>query len=85
LVGARHVQQIEENLAALADDILEDALGEMSRISGKILQHVPDTGNFAAVHFILMGQTYRCGPDKNNGMNKGCLTRNRCVAKLSLP
>ena len=45
LVGARNVDQLSENLAAMEGEIPEDVFERMTAISDGIMEHVPDVGN----------------------------------------
>ena len=45
VVGARHTQQVECNVEALAGDIPPEIFERMTEISDAVIQHIPDTGN----------------------------------------
>ena len=45
LMGARNRQQAVENVAALAGNIPQDALDQLTAISNEVVRHIPDEGN----------------------------------------
>jgi aryl-alcohol dehydrogenase-like predicted oxidoreductase len=45
VVGARHPQQVEDNIAALTGDIPAGIFEQMTEISDAVIQHIPDIGN----------------------------------------
>ena len=45
LLGARSAEQAEQNAAAYAKPVSDDALAELTTISDDVTPHIPDTGN----------------------------------------
>ena len=45
VVGGRHPEQVEDNIAALNGDIPLQIFGQMTAISDTVIRHIPDIGN----------------------------------------
>lgn len=45
IVGSRHPKQVEDNVAALKDDIQSHIFEQMTAISDEVIRHIPEIGN----------------------------------------
>jgi len=45
LIGARKVEQVEQNAAAMTGDIHPETLERLTAISDEVMKHIPDVGN----------------------------------------